>query len=133
LNISHSTYPLNKKLKSNSVIDPVSANASPFAAANDQSADNENSVKMSSSCGGTDHQRKSSKKCPKYQGKFADRYKEHDQEEFECTVKLGLNTLYNRKLEPEQKQLLHNVIQDAVHRMTEIYSETAKLLEGYLI
>ncbi|KAI3655506.1 hypothetical protein MP638_001126, partial [Amoeboaphelidium occidentale] len=101
--------------------------------ANDQSADNENSVKKCPSCGGTDHQRKSSKKCPKYQGNFADRYKEHDQEESECTVKLGLNTLYNRKLEPEQKQLLHNVIQDAVHRMTEIYCETTKLLQGYLI
>ncbi|KAI3657723.1 hypothetical protein MP638_003978, partial [Amoeboaphelidium occidentale] len=133
LNISHSTCPFNKKLKYNSVIDPVSANASPFVAANDQSADNENSVKKCPSCGGTDHQRKSSKKCPKYQGNFADRYKEHDQEESECTVKLGLNTLYNRKLEPEQKQLLHNVIQDAVYRMAEIYCETTKLLQGYLI
>jgi hypothetical protein len=133
LNISHSTCPLNKKLKSKSVIDPGSANASPAITASDQSADNENSVKKCPSCGGTDHQRKSSKKCPKYQGKFADRYKEHDQEESECTAKLGLSTLYNRKLEPEQKQLLHNVIQDAVHRLTEIYFETTKLLQGYLI
>lgn len=113
--------------------DTVSANASSVPTVNDQSANNKNPVKKCPSCGGTDHQRKSSKKCPQHQGKFSDRYTEHDQKESEYTVKLGLNSLYNRKLEPDKKQLLPNTIQDAAHTMTQIYCETTKLLQGYLI
>ncbi|KAI3656286.1 hypothetical protein MP638_004688 [Amoeboaphelidium occidentale] len=86
-----------------------------------------------SSCSGLDHQRKSSKKCPYYQGKMADRYKENDYEESECTIKLSLNQLLAKSLSDNSKQSLKDAIEDAVNCASDIYVDATRFLHGFII
>lgn len=85
-------------------------------------------------CGGTDHQRCSSKKCPQYKPRLKSRkVKKQDvalddipERKTICTVNIGLNTLL-------VAQQLRDVIIDAVARCTDIYSEASRFLNGYVI
>jgi hypothetical protein len=90
-------------------------------------------------CGGTDHQRCSSKKCPQYKPRIKSRkgkkptaqdqdvsLDDKPERKTTCTVNIGFNTLL-------VAQQLRDVIIDAVARCTDIYSEASRFLNGYVI
>ncbi|KAI3661504.1 hypothetical protein MP638_007234, partial [Amoeboaphelidium occidentale] len=84
-------------------------------------------------CGGFDHKRVSHHLCPLYQGKIRDRYKIGDHEETECCIKLGLANFLHPALSANQKKQLNASIQDAVHRITDVYAEASRFLSGFVL
>ncbi|KAI3655332.1 hypothetical protein MP638_004408, partial [Amoeboaphelidium occidentale] len=84
-------------------------------------------------CGGTDHQRTSNKLCPLYRGTLKDQHKLQDVDEDTCVVKLGLQNALSRSLDHDQRDKIKNVLFDAVDRVTEIYCEASRFLNGYII
>ncbi|KAI3650836.1 hypothetical protein MP228_004317 [Amoeboaphelidium protococcarum] len=85
---------------------------------------------LSCKCGGTDHQRISSKKCPLYKPRL--KYMRdgpdprHHQKTTTCTVNKGfVATLVQQELGP--------VIMDSVARCTDIHCEASRFLNGYVI
>ncbi|KAI3635163.1 hypothetical protein MIR68_006729 [Amoeboaphelidium protococcarum] len=85
---------------------------------------------LSCKCGGTDHQRISSKKCPLYKPRL--KYMRdgpdprHHQQTTTCTVNKGfVATLVQQELGP--------VIMDSVARCTDIHYDASRFLNGYVI
>ncbi|KAI3657851.1 hypothetical protein MP638_003169 [Amoeboaphelidium occidentale] len=84
-------------------------------------------------CGGFDHKRVSHYSCPLYQGKIRDRYKLGDHEATECSIKLGLANFLHPALSANQQKQLNASIQDAVHRITDVYAEASRFLNGFVL